>query len=297
MCYRLVALHQRCGGYGLCMLALWVGLATLVCGYDGHPRLQTFLETKQSLACMIQGKVVMITGASSGIGRVAAVLLAKAGAKVALGARRLELLKDLEKEIVDCGGQAFVSQLDVTDKDGCQSFVSGVVEKWGRIDVLVNNAGLMPLSFVKNLHVDEWDKMVDVNLKGVLYCTAAVLPNMLERSEGHIVNISSVAGRIVFPAGSVYCATKHAVTAFGEGLRQELSVRNNIRVTTIEPGVVATNLLDTITDKSLNGFVQNSKKMDSLRSEDIANAILYAIDAPNHVNVNEILIRPTVQDR
>ena len=116
-------------------------------------------------------------------------------------------------------------------------------------------------------------------------------------SEGHIVNISSVAGRIVFPAGSVYCATKHAVTAFSEGLRQELSVRKNIRVTTIEPGVVATNLLDTITDKSLNGFVQNSKKMDSLRSEDIANAVMYAIDAPNHVNVNEILIRPTVQDR
>lgn len=239
----------------------------------------------------------MITGASGGIGRVAAVLLAKAGAKVALGARRIDMLKELEKEIVGGGGQAFVGELDVADRERCQSFVCDVIEKWGRIDVLVNNAGLMPLSFVKNLHVDEWDKMVDVNLKGVLYCTAAVLPNMLEHSEGHIVNISSVAGRVVFPAGSVYCATKHAVTAFGEGLRQELSVRNNIRVTTIEPGVVATNLLDTITDKSLNGFVQNSKKMDSLTSEDIANAIMYAIDAPTHVNVNEILIRPTVQDR
>ena len=239
----------------------------------------------------------MVTGASSGIGRVAAVLLAKAGAKVALGARRTDMLKELEKEIVCDGGRAFVGRLDVTDRERCQSFVRSVIEKWGRIDVLVNNAGLMPLSFVKNLHVDEWDKMVDVNLKGVLYCTAAVLPNMLERSEGHIVNISSVAGRIVFPAGSVYCATKHAVTAFGEGLRQELSVRKNIRVTTIEPGVVATNLLDTITDKSLNGFVQSSKKMDALTSEDIANAIMYAIDAPNHVNVNKILIRPTVQDR
>lgn len=246
---------------------------------------------------MIQGKVIIITGASSGIGRVAAVLLAKAGAKVALGARRIGLLRELENEIVCDDGQVFVSQLDVTDRDGCRSFVRGVVEKWDGVDVLVNNAGLMPLSLVKNLHIDEWDRMVDVNLKGVLYCTAAVLPNMLERSKGHIVNISSVAGRIVFPAGSVYCATKHAVTAFSEGLRQELSVRNNIRVTTIEPGVVATNLLDTITDKSLNAFVQNSKKMDALRSEDIANAIMYAIDAPNHVNVNEILIRPTVQDR
>lgn len=239
----------------------------------------------------------MVTGASSGIGRATAVLLAKSGAKVALGARRVGLLRDLEKEIVGGGGQAFAGRLDVTKRNDCESFVDDIIKRWDQVDVLVNNAGLMPLSFVKNLHVDEWDRMVDVNLKGVLYCTAAVLPGMLERSEGHIVNISSVAGRIVFPAGSVYCATKHAVTAFGEGLRQELSVRNNIRVTTIEPGVVATNLTDTITDKSLDGFVQGSKKMDSLKSEDIANAILFAIDAPNHVNINEVLVRPTVQDR
>ena len=155
----------------------------------------------------------------------------------------------------------------------------------------------MPLSFIKKLKVDEWDRMIDVNIKGVLYCTASVLPKMLEKKSGHIVNISSVAGRIVFPAGSVYCATKHAVTAFSEGLRQELSPRSNIRVTIIEPGVVATDLTNTITDESLQGFVENSKKMDALKAEDIASAILFAVNAPNHMNVNEVLIRPTTQDR
>jgi NADP-dependent 3-hydroxy acid dehydrogenase YdfG len=155
----------------------------------------------------------------------------------------------------------------------------------------------MPLSFVKKLKVDEWDKMIDVNIKGVLYCTAAVLPYMLEKQSGHIINISSVAGRIVFPAGSVYCATKHAVTAFSEGLRQELSPRSNIRITTIEPGVVATELTNTITDDSLKGFVENTKKIEALKAEDIANAILFAVQAPSHVNVNEVLIRPTSQER
>jgi NADP-dependent 3-hydroxy acid dehydrogenase YdfG len=144
----------------------------------------------------------------------------------------------------------------------------------------------MPLSFVKNLKIDEWDQMIDVNIKGVLYCTGAVVSHMLEK-----------AGRIVFPAGSVYCATKHAITAFSEGLREELSVRKNIRVTCIEPGVVATELTNTITDESLQGFVENAKKMEALQADDIANAILYAVESPNHVNVNEILIRPTTQDR
>jgi len=171
------------------------------------------------------------------------------------------------------------------------------MKKWGAVDILINNAGLMPLSFVKNLKIDEWDQMVDVNIKGVLYCTAAVLPHMREARSGHIINISSVAGRIVFPAGSVYCATKHAVTAFSEGLRQELSPRNNIRVTTIEPGVVSTELTNTITDESLEKFVEASKKMEALKADDIASAIVFAIDAPNHVSVNEVLVRPTTQDR
>ena len=138
--------------------------------------------------------------------------------------------------------------------------------------------------------------MVDVNFKGVMYCTAAVVPTMVEKNTGHIINISSVAGRIVFPAGSVYCATKHAVTAFSEGLRQELSVRKNIRVTSIEPGVVQTELTNTITEESLQAFVEKHKEMEGLQAEDISDAIIFAIDAPNHMNVNEILIRPTSQE-
>ncbi len=246
---------------------------------------------------MIKDKVIIVTGASSGIGRVTALALSKAGAKIAIGARRTDKLTQLEDEITKNGGECFSQKLDVTKKTDCDSFVNATIEKWGGVDVLINNAGLMPLSFVKNLKVDEWDQMIDVNIKGVLYSTAAVISHMHGKKSGHIINISSVAGRVVFPSGSVYCATKHAVTAFSEGLREEFSTRSNIRVTCIEPGVVATELTNTITDESLKSFVENSKKMDSLNPEDIANAILYAIDAPNHVNVNEVLIRPTTQER
>ena len=246
---------------------------------------------------MIEEKVAMVTGASSGIGFVTALALSRHGAKVAIGARRTDRLEELAKKISAEGGQVFFQKLDVTRRSECESFAKAVLEKWGSIDILVNNAGLMPLSFFKNLKVDEWDRMVDVNIKGVLYCTGAVITHMKEKKSGHIVNISSVAGRIVFPAGSVYCATKHAVAAFSEGLRQEFSGRSNIRVTTIEPGVVATELNDTITDESLKTFVENAKKMEALQSEDIANAIVYAVDSPSHVNVNEILIRPTTQER
>jgi len=246
---------------------------------------------------LIKDKVVIVTGASSGIGYATALALSKEGAKVAIGARRIDRLEKLQNEILQNGGQVILQKLDVTQKSDCDSFVDAVIKKWGTIDILVNNAGLMPLSFIKKLKIDEWDRMIDVNIKGVLYCTASVLPKMLENKSGHIVNISSVAGRIVFPSGSVYCATKHAVTAFSEGLRQELSPRYNIRVTIIEPGVVATDLTNTITDESLQGFVENSKKMDALKAEDIASAILFAVNAPNHMNVNEVLIRPTTQDR
>ena len=246
---------------------------------------------------MIKNKVAIITGASSGIGFATALALSKAGVKVAIGARRTDMLSELEKKIKENGGEVYSQKLDVTKKNECNSFVDNVLKKWGTVDILVNNAGLMPLSFFKNLKIDEWDQMIDVNIKGVLYCTGAVVTHMLENKSGHIINISSVAGRIVFPAGSVYCATKHAITAFSEGLRQELSVRKNIRVTCIEPGVVATELTNTITDESLQGFVENAKKMEALQAEDIANAIVYAVESPNHVNVNEILIRPTTQDR
>ena len=246
---------------------------------------------------MIKDKIAIITGASSGIGYATALALSKAGAKVAVGARRTDRLELLKNEIIQNGGEILVQKLDVTKKSDCDSFVDAVVKKWGTVDILVNNAGLMPLSFFKNLKVSEWDQMIDVNINGVLYSTAAVTPHMLAKKSGHIINISSVAGRKVFPAGTVYCATKHAITALSEGLRQEFSQRSNIRVTCIEPGVVATELTNTITDESLKAFVEMSKKMEALRAEDIANAILYAVESPAHVNVNEILIRPTTQER
>ena len=245
----------------------------------------------------IEGKVALVTGASSGIGSATALALAAAGAKVALGARRAERLSALEKRIRLDGGEAMSARLDVTDRRMCYSFVESVIDRWGSVDILVNNAGLMPLSFVKNLKVDEWERMVDVNIKGVLYCTAAVLERMRKKKSGHIVNMSSIAGRVVFPAGSVYCATKHAVNAFSEGLRQELSARSGIRVTCIEPGVVETELVNTITDKSLKAFVESTREMEALRSEDIAASVLYAAESPPHVNVNTIIIRPLSQER
>lgn len=246
---------------------------------------------------MLDGKVAMVTGASSGIGRATALALAAAGARVAIGARRTGRLDELAERIRSDGGQVLSQNLDVTQRDQCDSFAASVIDKWGSVDMLVNNAGLMPLSFFKNLKVSEWDQMIDVNIKGVLYCTGAVIGHMREKKSGHIVNISSVAGRIVFPAGSVYCATKHAVTAFSEGLRQEFSARSNIRVTCIEPGVVDTELNRSITDDSLKSFVENTRKMQALHAQDIADAVLFAVQAPGHVNVNEILVRPVVQER
>ncbi len=246
---------------------------------------------------MIKDKVAIITGASSGIGYATALALSKAGAKVAIGARRVDRLEELAKKISADGGEVFYQKLDVTQRSECENFAKAVLDKWNSIDILVNNAGLMPLSLFKSLKVDEWDRMIDVNIKGVLYCTASVILHMKEKKSGHIVNISSVAGRTVFPTGTVYCATKHAIAAFSEGLRQEFSARSNIRVTSIEPGVVSTELTDTITDESLKGFIENAKKMEALQAKDIANAILYAVESPSHVNVNEVLIRPTTQER
>lgn len=246
---------------------------------------------------MLKNKVAIITGASSGIGYATALTLSKAGIRVAVGARRTERLQELEKQIIKNNGEILVQKTDVTRKSDCDSLVNTIVEKWGKVDILINNAGLMPLSYFKNGKVEEWEQMIDVNIKGVLYCTSAVVPYMLEKKSGHIINISSVAGRIVFAGGSVYCATKHAIAALSEGLRKELSPTYNIRVTCIEPGAVETELLESITDESMTGFIQATKNMETLRSDDIANAILYAVQAPEHVNVNEILIRPTAQER
>jgi NADP-dependent 3-hydroxy acid dehydrogenase YdfG len=246
---------------------------------------------------VLKNKVAIITGASSGIGYATSLTLSKAGIRVAVGARRTERLQELEKQIIKNNGEILIHKTDVTRKSDCDSLVNIVVEKWGKVDILINNAGLMPLSYFKNGKVEEWEQMVDVNIKGVLYCTSAVVPHMIEKKSGHIINISSVAGRIVFAGGSVYCATKHAIAALSEGLRKELSPTYNIRVTCIEPGAVETELLESITDESMTGFIQATKNMETLRSDDIANAILYAVQAPEHVNVNEILIRPTAQER
>ena len=246
---------------------------------------------------MIRNKVVIVTGASSGIGYSTALKLSKAGAKVAAGARRVEKLESLKKEVQQYGGEMLVKKLDVTKKEDSDSFINLVNQTWNQIDILINNAGIMPLSFFKNLKVSEWEQMIDVNLKGILYCTAAVIPYMIAKKSGHIINLSSVAGRIVFPAGSVYCATKHAVTAFSEGLRLELSQRYNIKVTCIEPGVVSTELPNTITDKSLESFVKSVKEMESLKADDIANAIIYSLDSPPYLNINEILLRPLSQEK
>ena len=246
---------------------------------------------------MLRDKVVIVTGASSGIGYATALALSKAGAKVAAGARRIDKLESLKNEVQGNDGEILIKNLDVTKKEECDSFINLVTKTWNRIDILINNAGIMPLSFFKNLKISEWEEMIDVNLKGVLFCTAAVVPHMITKKTGHIVNISSVAGRIIFPAGSVYCATKHAITAFSEGLRQELSQRYNIKVTCIEPGVVSTELPNTITDKSLESFVESVKNMESLKAEDIANAIIYSIESPHYLNINEILLRPLSQEK
>jgi NADP-dependent 3-hydroxy acid dehydrogenase YdfG len=246
---------------------------------------------------MIKGKVAVVTGASSGIGYATALALAKAGAKVTIAARRTQRLEQLQDEIKKSGEECLIVSCDVTKRKDCSELIDTTIKKWGRIDILINNAGIMPLSFVKSLKVDEWEQMVDVNIKGVLFCTAAAIPHMVSQNSGHIVNLSSIAGRLVFAAGSVYCATKYAVRAFSEGLRQELSTRHNIRVTTIEPGIVATELTNTITEKALESFVKYAQTIEALKSEDIANAIMFAVESPPHVNVNEIMVRPTQQER
>ena len=244
----------------------------------------------------LQDQVVIITGASSGIGEATAEKLAAHGAKVVLTARREDRLKELKQKIESNGGQALVVTADVTSKEDWKKVVQQTQEAFGEVDVLINNAGLMPLSYVKKLKTDEWDKMIDVNIKGVLNGVAAVLPQMVEHKRGHIINISSVAGRKLFPGGSVYCATKFAVRAFSEGLRSEL-VADNIRVTAIEPGAVATELTDTITDEDIMENVMKPMfdQLDPLQAEDIAESILYALQQPEHVNVQELLVMPTKQ--
>lgn len=234
-------------------------------------------------------KTVLITGASSGIGAAIARELAAAGARVVLGARRKDRLDGLASEIEAAGGTAATRQLDVTDRDDVVAFADAARRTFGRIDVIVNNAGVMPLSPMKSLKVDEWERMIDVNIKGVLYGIAAVLPEMTARGSGHIVNIASIGALQVYPNSAVYCATKFAVRAISDGLRQENS---RVRVTCVNPGVVESELASTITDPTAAEAMRTFRAI-ALEPAAIARAVRYAIEQPDDVDVNEITVRPT----
>ncbi|SHJ10554.1 SDR family oxidoreductase [Aquimarina spongiae] len=243
----------------------------------------------------LDNSVFIITGASSGIGKATALKLAKNNVSVVLTARREEKLEKLKDEIERNGGKALVVTADVTKKEDFEKVVSKTLEEYKTINGIINNAGLMPLSYIKNLKTDEWETMVDVNIKGVLNGVAAILPTLIKNKGGHIVNISSTAAYKYFPGGAVYCATKAAVKMFSEGLRQELAPKYGINVTSIEPGAVSTELLDTITDKEILEKMSVMKEMTTLESEDIADAIYYAITQPERVNINDVYIMPSEQ--
>lgn len=237
----------------------------------------------------VENKVIIITGASSGIGAATAQLLAKNGAKVILGARRTDRLEAIVKMIQDQGGIAEYQALDVTQRDQLEAIVQFAQDKFGRVDVIFNNAGVMPLSLVKDLKVEEWKKMINVNISGVLNGIEAVLPIMEAQGGGQIINNASIAAHTVGPTSAVYSATKHAVWAISDGLRQE---SKHIRVTTISPGVTETELGADITDETSQGFLKELRKT-ALSSEAIASAVLYAVSQPDDVDVNEIIIRST----
>jgi NADP-dependent 3-hydroxy acid dehydrogenase YdfG len=234
-------------------------------------------------------KVVLITGASSGIGAGIARELGAAGMKLMLGARRTDRLSELADEIRAKGGTVETRRLDVTDRADVVAFVEAARAAYGHVDVIVNNAGVMPLSLMASLKVDEWDQMVDVNIKGVLYGIAAVLPEMTARGAGHVINIASIGALAVSPTAAVYCATKYAVRAISDGLRQE---RDDIRVTCIHPGVVESELAGTITDPVAADAMKTYRAI-ALQPDAIGRAVRFAIEQPEDVDVNEIVVRPT----
>ncbi|NOK11232.1 SDR family oxidoreductase [Corallococcus exercitus] len=238
----------------------------------------------------IQGKVVAITGASSGIGEATARLLASQGAKVVLGARRTDRLEALTGELRSKGGEARYKALDVTKREDVDAFVAFTLKEYGRLDVLINNAGVMPLSKLDELKVDEWNRMIDVNIRGVLHGIAAGLPVMKRQRSGQFINLSSIGGHSVVPTAAVYCATKYAVLAISEGLRQEVGA--DLRVTVISPGVTQSELAESISDAASREYMREFRK-DAIPADAIARAISYAISQPAEVDVSEIIIRPT----
>lgn len=245
----------------------------------------------------MKGQVALVTGASSGIGEATALALAERGIRVAVAARRADRLEALVARISQEGGEALPLVADVTNEQQVQDIVHSAQQHWGQLDMLVNNAGLMLLGPIAGADTEDWRRMISTNLLGLLYTTHAVLPIMKAQGSGHIVNISSVAGRIVRAGSGVYNATKWGVGAFSEALRQEC-IQDHIRVTVIEPGVVETDLASHITHAAAREIaLRRIQEMAPLQSEDIANAIVYALTQPPHVNVNEILLRPTEQER
>lgn len=242
----------------------------------------------------ITGKVVVITGASSGLGEESARHLASLGAKVVLGARREDNLKKIVNDIVEAGGEAVYQVADVTKKEDVIALVNKAKDTYGRVDVMVNNAGLMAIAPISTGKVDEWESMIDINVKGVLYGIAAALPIFEEQESGHFINISSVAGIKVFSGAAVYCGTKFAVRAISEGLRLETG--SNIRTTTIEPGAIDSELTQgtshTESATAINAMYDNI----AIPSSSIARALAYAIEQPADVDINEIVIRPTAQE-
>jgi NADP-dependent 3-hydroxy acid dehydrogenase YdfG len=243
----------------------------------------------------IGGKVVVITGASSGLGEATARHLSAQGASVVLGARRQDRIEALARELTGSGGKAIAVTTDVTQREQVKNLVDAAVQAQGRIDVMINNAGLMPQAPLERLKIDEWDRMIDVNIKGVLYGIAAALPYMKQQKGGHIINVSSVAGDRVGPGFAVYAATKHAVRALSEGLRQEVKPYN-IRTTVISPGAVATELPNSVTDPDAAARIHMFYAEIAIPAESFARAVAFAVSQPEEVDVNEILFRPTRQE-
>lgn len=249
---------------------------------------------------MIKSKVVVITGASSGIGSATAKLLASRGAMVVVGARRIDRLNTLVKEIHDAGGRAIAKEVDVTNRDQVNELVQLAISEYGKIDVLYNNAGTMPQGNLSELEYDKWQMMLDVNVMGVLNGIGAALPVMKKQHSGLIISTDSVAGHVIYPGSAVYNATKYAVRAIMEGLRQEEKL-NGIKSTIVSPGAVDTELVNTIGNPEIEESIKQLMNTDkskglSLNPEDVANAVAYAIDQPDHVAISEVLIRPAAQE-
>jgi NADP-dependent 3-hydroxy acid dehydrogenase YdfG len=241
----------------------------------------------------VEDKVVVITGASSGLGEAAARELARNGSKLVLGARRLERLQDLAAELRLGSGAAV--RTDVADVEQVRGLVDRAVEMHGRVDVVINNAGVMPQSPLERLRVDEWDRMIDVNVKGVLYGIAAAMPHMIRQKSGHIINVSSIAGHKVRPGGVVYSATKHAVRVISEGLRQEVKA-HNIRTTVISPGAVDTELPNSISEADVAAGIKQFYEQVAVPVDSFARCVLFALSQPADVDINEIVYRPTAQE-